>query len=84
MPWVFSSVNVFNFDLGYSYSEEQIREAIAPMLEAGPPPIVGTIPSSRGTDVRGYLTQNPGFRHSSSTTAPCTRPTRPRAAASSS
>jgi hypothetical protein len=59
MPWVFSSVNVFNFDLGYSYSEEQIREAIAPMLEAGPPPIVGTIPSSRGTDVRGYLTQKP-------------------------
>ena len=41
MPWVSSAVNDFNFDLGYSYSEEQTREAIAPMLEAGPPPIVG-------------------------------------------
>jgi predicted dithiol-disulfide oxidoreductase (DUF899 family) len=31
------------------------------MLEAGPPPIVGTNASSSGTDVAGYLTQNPGF-----------------------
>ena len=48
-------------DLGYSHSEEQTREAIAPMLEAGPPPIVGHNASSSGTDVTGYLTQNPGF-----------------------
>jgi predicted dithiol-disulfide oxidoreductase (DUF899 family) len=61
MPWVSSAVNDFNFDLGYSYTEEQTREAIAPMLEAGPPPIVGTNASSSGTDVTGYLTQNPGF-----------------------
>ncbi|HEY3212408.1 MAG TPA: DUF899 domain-containing protein [Actinomycetota bacterium] len=61
MPWVSSAVNDFNFDLGYSYSVEQTREAIAPMLEAGPPPIVGHNASSSGTDVTGYLTQNPGF-----------------------
>jgi predicted dithiol-disulfide oxidoreductase (DUF899 family) len=61
MPWVSSAVNDFNFDLGYSYSEQQTREAIAPMLEAGPPPIVGYNASSSGTDVTGYLTQNPGF-----------------------
>ena len=61
MPWVSSAVGDFNFDLGYSHSEEQTREAIAPMLEAGPPLIVPHNASSSGTDVTGYLTQNPGF-----------------------
>ena len=37
MPWVSSAVDDFNFDLGYSFTEEQAREAIAPMLEAGDP-----------------------------------------------
>src|SRR5213596_714601 len=40
MPWVSSAETGFNFDLGYSRTEEQTREAFAPMLEAGPPPIL--------------------------------------------
>src|SRR6478672_5734113 len=34
MPWVSSAGSEFNFDLGYSHTEDQTREAFAPMLEA--------------------------------------------------
>jgi len=61
MPWVSSAASDFNFDLGYSRTEEQTREATAPILEAGPPPILEHNASSSGTDVTGYLTQGPGF-----------------------
>jgi predicted dithiol-disulfide oxidoreductase (DUF899 family) len=61
MPWASSADSDFNFDLGYSRTAEQTREAIVPMLEAGPPPIVGHNAESTGTDVTGYLTQGFGF-----------------------
>src|ERR671930_702274 len=61
MPWVSSAGSGFNFDLGYSRTEEQTREAIAPMLEAGAPPVVEHNATSSGTDVSGYLTEGPGF-----------------------
>jgi predicted dithiol-disulfide oxidoreductase (DUF899 family) len=61
MPWVSSAGSDFNFDLGYSRSEDQTREAIGPMLEAGPPPILDHNANSTGTDVTGYLTEGPGF-----------------------
>jgi predicted dithiol-disulfide oxidoreductase (DUF899 family) len=61
MPWVSSADSEFNLDLGYSRNEEQTREAIAPMLEAGAPPIVDHNANSSGTDVTGYLTEVFGF-----------------------
>jgi predicted dithiol-disulfide oxidoreductase (DUF899 family) len=61
MPWVSSAGSDFNFDLGYSRTAEQTREAIAPMLEAGPPPIVEHNADSSGTDVAGYLTEAQGL-----------------------
>ena len=61
MPWVSSARGDFNFDYGYSRTEEQTREAIAPMLEAGPPPIVEHNARSSGTDVVGYMTEGTGF-----------------------
>jgi predicted dithiol-disulfide oxidoreductase (DUF899 family) len=61
MPWVSAADSDFNFDLGYSRSEEQTREAIAPMLEAGTPAIVDHNATSSGTDAVGYLTEGPGF-----------------------
>ena len=51
----------FNADLGYSRTAEQTREAIAPWIEAGLPPIVEHNARASGTDVTGYLTQTPGF-----------------------
>ncbi len=59
-PWVSSANSDFNVDLGFSSSEEQTREAIAPMLEAGMPPIVGQNASASRTDIVGYLSEAPG------------------------
>src|SRR5262249_31518737 len=61
IPWVSSARTDFNFDLGYSSTQEQTREAIAPMLDGGLPPIVAHNASSTGTDVVGYLTELFGF-----------------------
>src|SRR3954463_7732406 len=60
-PWVSSAESDFNFDLGHSRTEEQTREAFAPMLEAGAPPVVDHNARSSGTDVTGYLTEGPGL-----------------------
>jgi predicted dithiol-disulfide oxidoreductase (DUF899 family) len=60
MPWVSSAGSDFNFDLGYSRTEEQTREWVAPMLETLPP-IAGQNANSSGTDVTGYLTESQGF-----------------------
>jgi predicted dithiol-disulfide oxidoreductase (DUF899 family) len=61
MPWVSSAGSDFNFDLGFSRSEEQTRAAIAPMLEAGAPPIVEHNARASGTDAAGYLTEGQGL-----------------------
>jgi predicted dithiol-disulfide oxidoreductase (DUF899 family) len=61
MPWISAAETDFNFDLGYSRTDEQTREAFAPMLEAGPPPVLDHNARSTGTDVTGYLSQGPGF-----------------------
>jgi predicted dithiol-disulfide oxidoreductase (DUF899 family) len=60
MPWVSAAETDFNFDLGYSRTDEQTREAFASMLEAGVPPGIEHGASSSGTDATGYLTQGPG------------------------
>jgi predicted dithiol-disulfide oxidoreductase (DUF899 family) len=59
-PWVSSATSEFNFDLGYSNSEEQSRTWVAQNL-GSLPPIVDRNASSSGTDIAGYLTESPGF-----------------------
>jgi predicted dithiol-disulfide oxidoreductase (DUF899 family) len=61
LVWVSAAGSDFNFDLGYSRTEEQTRETLVQLLEAGPPPIVAHNARSTGTDVIGYLTQSQGF-----------------------
>ena len=78
-PWVSCNGTDFNFDLGFSRSEEQTRIAIAPMLEGGAPPIVEQMMRVTGTDAVRFLSEVPGFSafvyddgviyHSYSTTA---------------
>ena len=60
LPWVSAARSDFNFDLGFSSSEEQTREWVAPLLERLPP-IAGRNASDSGTDVVGYLTESQGF-----------------------
>jgi predicted dithiol-disulfide oxidoreductase (DUF899 family) len=61
LPWVSTAPGDFNFDLGFSHSAEEGREAVAEMTKAGLPPIVEQNARSSGTDVAGYLTESPGF-----------------------
>jgi predicted dithiol-disulfide oxidoreductase (DUF899 family) len=61
VPWVSSARTDFNFDLGFSHTAEQGREAVAMMTDGGLPPIAEQNARSSGTDVRGYVTESPGF-----------------------
>ena len=67
LPWVSSSPGEFNFDLGFSQTQEQSREAVeqirlpARSVRDAFPPIVEQNARSTGTDIAGYLTESPGF-----------------------
>jgi predicted dithiol-disulfide oxidoreductase (DUF899 family) len=60
-PWVSCAGGDFNLDYGFARTEEQTRAGVAPMLEAGTPPILQHLASTTETDVVGYLSQAPGF-----------------------
>jgi predicted dithiol-disulfide oxidoreductase (DUF899 family) len=60
IPWVSTARTDFNFDLGYSSTEEQTRDAVAP-IESQLPPIAAHNARATGTDLVGYLTQLFGF-----------------------
>jgi predicted dithiol-disulfide oxidoreductase (DUF899 family) len=60
-PWVSSAPSSFNFDLGFSHTEEEGREVVEQMMKGGLPPIVDHNARSAGTDAAGYITESPGF-----------------------
>jgi predicted dithiol-disulfide oxidoreductase (DUF899 family) len=60
-PWVSSGEGDFNFDFGFSYTDEQVREHMGPVLEGEPPPVLSHLAAETGTNVAGYLTEAPGF-----------------------
>ena len=60
-PWVSSARTDFNFDLGFSQTEQQSRDALAAAAAGSLPPIVEHNARSSGTDAAGYLTESPGF-----------------------
>ena len=66
-PWVSSAPTDFNFDLGFSQTEEQSRETVATIsgsflpTSGSLPPIVEQNARATGTDAVGYLTESPGF-----------------------
>ena len=67
IPWASASPGSFNFDLGFSQTEEQSREAVAQItlpsqtLDGAFPSIVAHNARATGTDIAGYLTESPGF-----------------------
>jgi predicted dithiol-disulfide oxidoreductase (DUF899 family) len=60
MPWASVAEGSFNFDLGASYTDEQVREHMGPMLE-DPPPVLRQMAEATGTDVAGYVSEGPAF-----------------------
>jgi len=60
-PWVSSADSDFNFDFGVSYTEQQVREGMGPIIEGDTPPILSHLASASGTDVAGYLSEGPGM-----------------------
>ena len=67
IPWVSASPDTFNFDLGFSQTPEQARDAAEQIalpsqtLGEAFPPIVEQNARASGTDIAGYLTESPGF-----------------------
>lgn len=60
-PWVSAANNEFNFDFGASHTEAEVREQMGPMLEGEPPPVLRHLATETGTDVAGYLSEEPRF-----------------------
>jgi predicted dithiol-disulfide oxidoreductase (DUF899 family) len=56
IPWVSSANTDFNFDFGASFTEQQVREQLAP-LERSLPPIAPHNAAATGTDVLAYITE---------------------------
>jgi predicted dithiol-disulfide oxidoreductase (DUF899 family) len=67
IPWASAFDSEFNFDLGFSQTAEQSREAVARValpaqeLAGAYPPVVERNAQASGTDIAGYLTESPGF-----------------------
>src|SRR5919201_1170925 len=55
-PWVSAARSDFNFDLGFSSTEAEVRAAVTPVLDTLPR-IAEHNASSSGTDVPGYLAE---------------------------
>jgi predicted dithiol-disulfide oxidoreductase (DUF899 family) len=79
-PWASSSATDFNFDMEASRS----REAVAPFVEAGLPPIIDELAAACGTDAAGYISEGRSSARSRWTTASSTTRTRPPRAESNS
>ncbi len=58
MPWVSSANSDFNFDLGASHTEAQVRSLLG---DGEPPPVLRQMAESSGTDVVGYVSEGPAF-----------------------
>jgi predicted dithiol-disulfide oxidoreductase (DUF899 family) len=62
LPWASTARTDFNFDLGFSHTEEQGRQVVEAMMgENALPPIVEQNAHASGTDAAGYMTESPGF-----------------------
>jgi predicted dithiol-disulfide oxidoreductase (DUF899 family) len=61
VPWVSSARADFNYEIGFSNTEEQTREAVPPTMETTLPPVAGHNASASGTDLISYISEGFGF-----------------------
>jgi predicted dithiol-disulfide oxidoreductase (DUF899 family) len=57
LDWASAGGSDFNRDLGFTHTEEELR----PFLEGEIPPTVKQMAERSGTDVAGYVAENPGL-----------------------
>jgi predicted dithiol-disulfide oxidoreductase (DUF899 family) len=55
--WVSTHGSDFNFDFGFSHTEEEVRS----FLKDGPPPVVSEVAAACGTDLAGFMAEGPGL-----------------------
>jgi predicted dithiol-disulfide oxidoreductase (DUF899 family) len=55
--WASSHGSDFNFDFGFSYTDDEVRSFLA----NGPPPVIVQVAAACGTDPAGYMTEGPGL-----------------------
>jgi predicted dithiol-disulfide oxidoreductase (DUF899 family) len=55
--WVSAHDSDFNYDFGFSYTEDQVRS----FLEGGLPPVISEVAAACGTDAAGYIAEGPGL-----------------------
>jgi predicted dithiol-disulfide oxidoreductase (DUF899 family) len=62
VPWVSTARTDFNFDLGFSHTEQEGRAVVEQMMGGGGlPPVVEQNARASGTEPAGYMTESPGF-----------------------
>jgi predicted dithiol-disulfide oxidoreductase (DUF899 family) len=61
LPWVSSANSEFNFDFDASHTDAEVQEAFGTMLEGEPPPVFSHLATTTGTNVAGYLSEEPRF-----------------------
>lgn len=61
VPWVSTARSDFNYEVGFSHTEEQTREAVPPEAESALPPIATHNASATGTDLVSYISEGFGF-----------------------
>ena len=55
--WVSTQASDFNFDFGFSYTDDQVRSFVGGEL----PPVISEVSAACGTDPAGYMTEAPGL-----------------------
>jgi predicted dithiol-disulfide oxidoreductase (DUF899 family) len=55
--WVSTRGSDFNFDFGFSYTDEQVQSFVGGEL----PPVIAEVSAACGTDPAGYMTEAPGL-----------------------
>jgi predicted dithiol-disulfide oxidoreductase (DUF899 family) len=55
--WVSTHGSDFNFDFGFSYTEQEVRSFLAD----GAPPVISEVSATCGTDPAGYMSEGPGL-----------------------
>lgn len=61
VPWVSSAHTDFNYEIGFSHTVEQTREAVPPEMESSLPPIAAHNASATSTDIISYISEGFAF-----------------------